>query len=595
MGESLLMISPAFVKIPQSWGVLRDTMQPKENYKEDSFGKTFDETYDYDTLFSGVMKIEDNLVICAPPFLNLKDFIVSNIKITDGKKEVKLEFNDFDRCGVATAKISPDATHIYMGYGDDTVSVKLEESLIQKYNGRNILFTMFKNDLKESILHWIQYHHKVYGIDGFVLFNNNSDTYSTEEIQEYLNSDEYDVEIVDWTMRWGVVGPPWDSDFCKIVGLQYLKFKFAYLAKTVLNLDIDEYFCSDFSIDEIADAMKEQNYDSINMESKNISRYTTAEHPKISDYYWWHDEQVNLNKMTKWITLPERSRDYHWTTHYIFSPNREETEDFYYANLSSLVGDHHINNSTEVARKRFIVKEEGNKENTLLKNNFIKMNSKPVIDMSEGDPILMIAYKQFHEMKSDINEHLPTLYSLAKQCDSICELGVCHGKSSRALLASGTKLRSYDVWIDPMVKALFEHSQKIGNDVEYVKKNSIHADIEECDMLFIDTWHHYYQLRKELKLHHAKVKKWIVMHDTVSFGSKGEAFSSWGNGNGEFEAQGVGASIEYEQLCSDLDTDKIDDIGINSAIFEFLSEHPEWRVKKHYKNNSGLTVLEKNG
>ena len=102
------MISPAFVKIPQSWGVLRDTMQPKENYKEDSFGKTFDETYDYDTLFSGVMKIEDNLVICAPPFLNLKDFIVSNIKITDGKKEVKLEFNDFDRCGVATAKTIVD-------------------------------------------------------------------------------------------------------------------------------------------------------------------------------------------------------------------------------------------------------------------------------------------------------------------------------------------------------------------------------------------------------------------------------------------------------------------------------------------------------
>ena len=79
------MISPAFVKIPESWGVLRDTMQPKENYKEDSFGKTFDETYDYDTLFSGVIKIEDNLVVCAPPFLNLKDFIVNNVKITDGK------------------------------------------------------------------------------------------------------------------------------------------------------------------------------------------------------------------------------------------------------------------------------------------------------------------------------------------------------------------------------------------------------------------------------------------------------------------------------------------------------------------------------
>ena len=39
----------------------------------------------------------------------------------------------------------------------------------------------------------------------------------------------------------------------------------------------------------------------------------------------------------------------------------------------------------------------------------------------------------------------------------------------------------------------------------------------------------------------------------------------------------------------------VHDIGINSAIFEFLSEHTEWRVKKHYKNNNGLTILEKNG
>ena len=111
------------------------------------------------------------------------------------------------------------------------------------------------------------------------------------------------------------------------------------------------------------------------------------------------------------------------------------------------------------------------------------------------------------------------------------------------------------------------------------------AEIDECDMLFIDSWHHYYQLRKELKLHADKAKKWIVMHDTVSCGSSGEDWKSWGNGS----------QIQYDQLCQDLDTEEIDNIGINSAIFEFLSTHPEWRVKQHYKNNNGLTVLERNG
>lgn len=203
----------------------------------------------------------------------------------------------------------------------------------------------------------------------------------------------------------------------------------------------------------------------------------------------------------------------------------------------------------------------------------------------DDDDILMKEYREFALNKSEINEHLPTLYALAKECESIVELGVCHGKSTRALLASGTKLRSYDVWIEPRVLQLFEYAKSIGNDVDYIQKNSVKTVIEECDMLFIDSWHHYYQLRKELKLHADKVKRYLVFHDTVSCGSTGEDWKSWGNGS----------QIQYEMLCNDLDTDKIDNIGINSAIFEFLSEHPEWRVKKHYKNNNGLTVLEKHG
>jgi hypothetical protein len=203
----------------------------------------------------------------------------------------------------------------------------------------------------------------------------------------------------------------------------------------------------------------------------------------------------------------------------------------------------------------------------------------------DNEDILMKEYRDFSLNKSEINEHLPTLYSLAKECNSIVELGVCHGKSTRAFLASGTKLRSYDVWIDPKVLHLFEYSKSIGNDVEYIQKNSVKTEIEECEMLFIDSWHHYYQLRKELKLHADKVTKYLVFHDTVSCGSSGEDWKSWGNGS----------QIQYETLCNDLDTDKIDNIGINSAIFEFLSDHPEWSVKKHYKNNNGLTVLERHG
>jgi len=201
----------------------------------------------------------------------------------------------------------------------------------------------------------------------------------------------------------------------------------------------------------------------------------------------------------------------------------------------------------------------------------------------EGDELLMSEYKLFCDTPTEINEHLPTLYSLAKECDSIVELGVCHGKSTRALLASGTKLRSYDVWIEDKVKRLFEHAKSIGNDVEYIKQSSIKCEIDECDMLFIDSWHNYYQLRKELKLHADKVKKYIIFHDTMSCGTSDEGLDAWGNGFG----------ININEVYKDLDTDTFQNIGINSAIFEFLSENHHWVVKRHYKNNNGLTILER--
>jgi hypothetical protein len=203
-------------------------------------------------------------------------------------------------------------------------------------------------------------------------------------------------------------------------------------------------------------------------------------------------------------------------------------------------------------------------------------------DVDEGD-LLMKEYHLFCNTPTEINEHLPTLFSLSKECSSIVELGVCHGKSTRALLASGTKLRSYDVWVDPRVLELFNYAKSIGRDVDYIKESSIKCEIDECDMLFIDTWHNYYQLKKELKLHANKVKKYLVFHDTMSCGSTDEGLECWGNG----------AGINLKQVYQDLDTDEFKNYGINSAIFEFLSENQNWVVKKHYKNNSGLTILER--
>jgi len=92
-------------------------------------------------------------------------------------------------------------------------------------------------------------------------------------------------------------------------------------------------------------------------------------------------------------------------------------------------------------------------------------------------------------------------------------------------------------------------------------------------MLFIDTWHQYDQLKNELNKHANKVNKYIALHDTYTFGIRGENFS------------GSGGIILTENIENP--------IGLLPALIEFMIENPEWKFKYHTIDNNGLIVIER--
>lgn len=169
-------------------------------------------------------------------------------------------------------------------------------------------------------------------------------------------------------------------------------------------------------------------------------------------------------------------------------------------------------------------------------------------------------YKYRCNTTSDINEHLPILYKIACECEHITGFGTRAGDSSIALLAGQPKkFITYDI------KKYFEsdlllHIKK-NTEVRIITRDVLDPalEIEETDLLFIDTFHTYKQLKQELAKHALKAKKYLVFHDTEIFGEKGEDGSE----------------------------------GLNKAIDEFLYKNKEWSVKIKYKNNNGLTILEK--
>lgn len=183
-------------------------------------------------------------------------------------------------------------------------------------------------------------------------------------------------------------------------------------------------------------------------------------------------------------------------------------------------------------------------------------------------------YQTLINTPSDINEHLPTLKKYAEECDHITEMGVRWIVSTYAFLIGKPKtlisidIQSPNTWgasLAPVQMYALEEDINFN----FVLGNTLEIDIEPTDLLFIDTWHAYKQLKGELERHHSKVNKYIILHDTSNFEFHDEdSYEAWGW--------------------------KGDNKGIWPAIEEFLHTNPEWVIHERYTNNNGLTILKRN-
>ena len=100
---------------------------------------------------------------------------------------------------------------------------------------------------------------------------------------------------------------------------------------------------------------------------------------------------------------------------------------------------------------------------------------------------------------SDINQHLETIKNYASECEHITEMGVRSVVSTWAFLASNPKrLVSMDIVQCPVQGAAIAAKNE-GIDFEFIVADTSNPqlNIEPTDLLFIDTWHVYEQLKKE--------------------------------------------------------------------------------------------------
>jgi hypothetical protein len=195
-----------------------------------------------------------------------------------------------------------------------------------------------------------------------------------------------------------------------------------------------------------------------------------------------------------------------------------------------------------------------------------------------------IVFKQHASTPSDIWEHLPTLRDYASRCGTVAEMGVRTPVSTwaflRGLCDSAVETKTlFCVDIIPvdmeMPKTLASYA---GIKLNFIQENSATVNFgAPVDLLFIDTWHVYGHLKRELEHHHSNVTKYIIMHDTTLDAKDGESIRC----NLDIIAQMKSSGYSWDEICK----------GLAPAVSEFLEAHPEWTVEAKFENCNGLTVL----
>lgn len=194
---------------------------------------------------------------------------------------------------------------------------------------------------------------------------------------------------------------------------------------------------------------------------------------------------------------------------------------------------------------------------------------------------------------SDINEHLPILCEYTSKCESVLELGVKNAVSSFAfikglvennsqkkILVSCDQTKIPKMYTQVLIK---DYCEEYDIDYTFLLKNDldiiIPQEISQTDITFIDTWHIYGQLKRELAKFAPITRKYIIMHDTELDKITGETIRS------RWDAQ-------KQSLESGFPIDEIK-CGLGKAIDEFLENNKEWVKDYEVPNNNGLTILKR--
>jgi len=340
-----------------SWGFKREPARPNDLRIDYCGGMRFDDNFDWDTAWYDAITVGNNtLLLIGPPLYDRKGWINQNVTFTDDRGiRLPCQFMELDRVCYTALTTGRPLSSLTMEHGGSSTTIKVNHN-DGRFDGRKTMVTLQKNNPIEWIQQWIEYHGRVHGIDGYLIYDNGSTDYSALELEERLSDLPYQITIVEWPYPYGPQGSdhaPWDSDYGQYVMLEHAKYRYLANAALVLNNDIDELIVTrGVSIDQIKDYLNTSlsgclRYKGIWIEPYDIDKGISASKTPfferhIRDYYCT-DDNNKIGIGYKWMLIPWKHMNNQWLVHHIHA-QMMESDQLYYA--------HHLALNTNWSWKR---------------------------------------------------------------------------------------------------------------------------------------------------------------------------------------------------------------------------------------------------
>jgi len=231
--------------LPDFTNARRQATRPPE-FRDENFDRDFDST----TLFYDAVQVnETQIVLFAPPFLNLQDELAAT-NFAVGTKPCTTHARHFDRHAQLWIDVpgTCDLIQATGPFGDFEFSVSQKET--ECFRDCRVIFTMSKDNPIEWILDWVRFNRDIHGADAVLIYDNGSSAYDSATLSSALAtvSGLRCSVVMEWPFKYGPQGTKnsghWDSDFCQLGAWEHARWRFLQDARSAMNSDIDELVLS---------------------------------------------------------------------------------------------------------------------------------------------------------------------------------------------------------------------------------------------------------------------------------------------------------------------------------------------------------------